>query len=118
MKTLDIKKGSKISKILYGCATIMAICTIFTIYKSNTYISSLVSQGFDPTREILDVINYYLSTVMPFIFYTIALFSLGYISKQLDNMIKNQELSTSNNQWSDKVSAYEDDEIDDLFSNL
>lgn len=118
MKPVDIKKVSKITIILYSCATIMAICTMLIIYKSNTYISNLVAQGFDPKNEILEVINYYLITVTPFIFYTVSLFSLGYIVKKIDNIMKNQEISIVNNEYLNIESENEDDEIDDLFSDI
>ncbi|MGL4796528.1 MAG: hypothetical protein ACRDB0_00035 [Paraclostridium sp.] len=112
----DIKKFTKISIALYSCSLIMVICTVFIIYKSNTYISSLVSQGFNPSREIAEVINYYLSTVTPFIFYTIVLFALGYIVQKINVIIQDKELIISKNELLDKISK--DDEIDDLFINI
>ncbi|MDM8128932.1 hypothetical protein QUV80_10660, partial [Paraclostridium benzoelyticum] len=73
MKSSDIKKVPKLTVILYICAILMALSTIFIIYKSNVYISDLVKEGFDPKKELVEVINYYLVTVTPFVFYTISL---------------------------------------------
>ena len=91
---------------------------MFTIYKSNTYISSLVVQGFDPSKEIVEVINYYISTVTPFVFYTISLFSLGYVVKKIDCIIKNQTLKIENYQSLYNESDFEDEEIDNFFSEI
>lgn len=118
MKLVNIKKMPKITIILYLCAMLMAICTMFIIYKSSTYISSLVAQGFNPSDEIVEVINYYLSSVTPFVFYTISLFSLGYIVKKVDYIIKSQEIRVDNNKYLDNESENEEDELDDLFSNI
>ena len=118
MKSGDVKKAPKITIILYSCAILMSLCTMFMIYKSNAYISGLVEQGFDPSKETVEVVNYYLSTVIPFVFYTISSFSLGYIIKKVNYIIKNQETRIENTEYLCKESENEDDEIDDLFSNI
>ncbi|MGL6107026.1 hypothetical protein [Romboutsia sp.] len=126
MKSVDIKKVPKTTIILYSCATLMTLCTIFMIYKSNTYISGLVAQGFDPSKEFVEVINYYLVTVTPFVFYTISLFSLGYIVEKINHIIKIQNINVENNRYLDKepknidkesenIDEDDKDEIDDFF---
>lgn len=118
MKSGDIKKAPKMTIVLYLCATLMTLCTMFIIYKSNTYISSLVAQGFEPSKELGEVINYYLSMVTPYVFYTICLFSLGYIVQKIDCVIINQENMKETNGYLENESENKDDEIDDLFSNI
>lgn len=117
MKLVD-KKMNKITIMLYICAILMAVCTIFSIYKANIYIASLISQGFDPTKEMVEVINYYISVVTPFAFYTISLFVLGYIVQKIDYLIKNQDTRIDYNENVDIYVDNEDDEIDDFFNNI
>lgn len=118
MKSSDIKKSPKFTVVLYICATLMAISTIFIIYKSNVYISDLVKEGFDPKKEIVEVINYYLVTVTPFVFYTIALITLGYIVKKIDYIIKGKEGIKEKSIYLERVPENKDDEIDEFFSNI
>ena len=110
-----MKKVPKMTIILYICATLMALCTMFIIYKSNAYISGLAEQGFDPSKEKVEVINYYLSTVTPFAFYTISIFSLGYVINKINCLTQNQNVIIENNELLKKEEKSKDDEIDDFF---
>lgn len=135
MKSIDIKRVPKISIILYSLATIMTICTIFITYKSNVYISGLVEQGFNPSKEIVEVINYYIVTVTPYVFYTICLFTLGYIVNKVDyiikdhsaqiEIIKNQNVQNNESKHLDIESKNnndtqnnDEDEIDEFFKDV
>lgn len=118
MKSLDIKKIPKMTIILYSCAVIMTICTMIIIYKSNLYIESLVVQGFEPSKEILEVVNYYIVTVTPFVFYIAVLFALGYIIKKIHCIIRNQETRIENNNYLYEESSDKYDDIEDLLSNI
>lgn len=118
MKSVDIKKAPKLTVILYICATLMALSTIFIIYKSNVYIADLVKEGFDPKKELVEVINYYLVTVTPFVFYTISLLTLGYIVKKIDYITKGKEEIKEKSVYLERVPENKDDEIDEFFSNI
>lgn len=73
--------------VLYVVAAIIAAYSIFTIYTSYTYISSLVTAGSIVISEQLsDVISYYVSTSMPYIFYAIVVWAIGYIINKLNNL--------------------------------
>lgn len=118
MKSSDIKKVPKLTVILYICAILMALSTIFIIYKSNVYISDLVKEGFDPKKELVEVINYYLVTVTPFVFYTISLITLGYIVKKIYYITEGKEEIKEKSIYLERVPENKDDEIDDFFSNI
>ena len=96
----------------------MALSTIFIIYKSNVYISDLVKEGFDPKKEIVEVINYYLVTVIPFVFYTISLITLWYIVKNIDYIPNVKEEIKQKSVYLERVPENKDDEIDEFFSNI
>lgn len=118
MKSSDMKKAPKLTVILYICATLMALSTIFIIYKSNVYISDLVKEGFDPKKELVEVINYYVVTVIPFVFYTISLITLGYIVKKIDYITKGKEEIKEKSIYLERVPENTADEIDDFFSDI
>lgn len=118
MKSVDIKKAPKFTIILYLCSIVMALFTIFIMYKSNVYISDLIKEGFDPKKEIVEVINYYLVTVTPFVFYTISLITLGYIVKKIYYITEVKEEIKEKSIYLERVPENKDDEIDDFFSNI
>ncbi|GIM31553.1 hypothetical protein [Paraclostridium bifermentans] len=118
MKSSDIKKVPKLTVILYICAILMALSTIFIIYKSNVYISDLVKEGFDPKKELVEVINYYLVTVTPFVFYTISLITLGYIVKKIYYITEVKEEIKEKSVYLERAPENKDDEIDEFFSNI
>lgn len=73
--------------VLYVVAAIIAAYSIFTIYTSYTYISSLVTAGTIVIKDQLsDVISYYVSASMPYIFYAIVIWAIGYIINKLNNL--------------------------------
>ena len=73
--------------VLYVVAAIIAIYSIFTIYTSYTYISSLVTAGSVVIKDqIVDVISYYVSTSMPYAFYALVVWAIGYIINKLNNL--------------------------------
>ncbi len=69
---------------LYTISILLGIYTIFTIYSSYTYISSLGSQGLVIKDELQSVINYFGTASVPFLFYSIATFAIGYIIDKLN----------------------------------
>ncbi len=85
-----MKKGNKkaiIPIVLYVVAALIAVYSIFTIYTSHTYISSLVAAGSIVIKDQMkDVISYYVSTSMPYVFYAIVVWAIGYIINRLNNL--------------------------------
>ena len=88
-------KKSPIVIVLYTLSILIGIYTIFTVYSSYTYISSLVEQGLVISDELQNVINYYVDASLPSLFYAIAIWGIGYIINKL-NYITNEV--KSNNQ--------------------
>lgn len=103
--------------MLYVAATLMALCTVFILYKSNLYIGELRKQGLDITKEFIEVVNYYVSTLVPFIFYTIVLFTLGYLGGNLND--SNLKKATPKLEVEHEYKIKESDkEIDELFNEV
>ncbi|GAA0864838.1 hypothetical protein [Paraclostridium tenue] len=72
---------------LYVISSIIALYTLFTIYNSYIYISGLVnSKGLVIKSQLINIIYYYMNSSMPYIFYTIAIWGIGYIIYKLDNL--------------------------------
>lgn len=87
-----IKRSAKISKlsiVLYVVAVILAIYSLVTMYSSYTYISSLIDTGsIVVSDQLLDIIQYFMGESMPYVFYAIAIWAMGYIINILDNLKK------------------------------
>ncbi|MEW9080728.1 hypothetical protein [Terrisporobacter glycolicus] len=85
-----MKKGNKkaiIPIVLYVVAALIAVYSIFTIYTSYTYISSLVAAGSIVIKDqMAQVISYYITTSMPYVFYAIVVWAIGYIINKLNNL--------------------------------
>lgn len=75
-----------IVKVLYIISFIIGLYTLFTIYNSYTYISGLVSnKGLVVSKQLGSVVSYYMNSSMPYVFYTISIWGIGYIIHKLDN---------------------------------
>lgn len=128
MKSVYMKKNPKITRILYVCAAVMALLTIFNISAATSQLAEAMSKGFKISGELGTVIGLYVTTVTPYIFYTIALFSLGHIIKKLEdlkghqniNMEKSESIRTNQRNTERLNTEKEDeyDEIDDLLKDL
>ena len=82
-----INKKAILPILLYVVAAIIAIYSIFTIYTSYTYISSLATAGSIVIKDQLaDVINYYVSASIPYVFYAIVVWAIGYIINKLNSL--------------------------------
>ena len=78
MKVKHFKDVNLISKVLYVISIIILAYTLLTIYNSHVYILSLVASG-----KIV-VSTYYINSSLPYAFYSIATFSMGYIINELN----------------------------------
>ena len=85
MEVKHFKDINLISKVLYVISIIILVYTLLTIYNSHVYISSLVaSNRIVVSESILMVITYYINSSLPYAFYSIATFSMGYIISGLN----------------------------------
>lgn len=89
-----MRKGNKKGKnsivlAMYAISILVGIYTIFTVHNSYTYISSLVDQGLVIRDELVNVIVYYADASLPYLFYTLAIWSIGYIINKL-NLISSE----------------------------
>ncbi|MBB6714426.1 hypothetical protein [Clostridium gasigenes] len=120
MKLQERNKVSKATKILNTMAIIMVIFAIFNIYTSHMYISSLIKQGFDPIKQITEVINYYLNSVTQYVFYGICLAVLSYIIKKVVYLGDVDSINKLDKDYLEKASVVEEeyDEIDMILKEL
>lgn len=96
MKKINNKIKNPLAILMYIIAILLGIYTIFTMYNSYTYISNLVDQGFVITDDIKSVITYCVGASVPYLFYTIAIWSIGYIINKLNYIIN--EIKLYNNE--------------------
>lgn len=84
----DLKKSKRpIVLGLYSLSAIIGVYTLITIYNSYTYISELVAKnGLVISDQLLSVITYYVNASIPYAFYAIAIWGIGYIIYKLDNL--------------------------------
>ncbi|MGL5354201.1 MAG: hypothetical protein ACRDA5_12895 [Clostridium sp.] len=120
MKLQERKKVTKATLILNIMAIVMMIFAIFNVYMSQKYISSLIKQGFDPIKEIAQVINYYANAVTPYVFYAICLAALSYIIKKVVCLGDIEIINKVDEEHLEKASVVEDedDEIDMMLKDL
>ncbi|MBU3133003.1 hypothetical protein KPL40_11130 [Clostridium gasigenes] len=120
MKLQERNKVPKATKILNTMAIIMVIFAIFNIYTSHMYISSLIKQGFDPIKQITEVINYYLNSVTQYVFYGICLATLSYIIKKVVYLGDVDSINKLDKDYLEKASVVEEeyDEIDMILKEL
>lgn len=78
-----------LSIILYVVAILIAIYSIYTIHTSYTYISGLVEAGsLVISKQLSDVISYYVGTSMPYVFYAIVVWAIGYFVNKANQILK------------------------------
>ncbi len=117
-----MRKYSKQNKnfivvVLYVISSITAIYTLFSIYNSYIYISGLVNNnGLVISEQLMSVISYYINASMPYVFYTIAIWGIGYIIYKLDNL-KMYETNSEDNQVEKDINIEEAEEDLDSFIN-
>ena len=88
-------KSNIIPIILYVLAGILAVYSIYKIYDTYKYVQALVAYGsIDPTTQMTDIVNYYISAVSTYMFYAIVVWGIGYIISKL-NTLTNALVSTT-----------------------
>lgn len=83
MTKINKKSKNPVVIALYALSILVGIYTIFTVYNSYTYISSLVEQGLVISDELANIIVYYVDASLPYLFYAIVIWSIGYIINKL-----------------------------------
>ncbi len=111
------QKKSVIEVIVYFVAVMMGTYFLFSLYNSYQYISSLVATNqIVISQQLNQVITYYMSNSLPYLFYTLVLLALGQILNKLCtdkiHLLQNEE--TKNEQSTNK----EDDEINKFINEL
>ena len=92
MKIKYKTKKKPIVLALYFLSIVIGIYTLFTIYSSYTYISMLVSKkGLVISEQLGSVVSYYMNASIPYLFYTISIWGIGYFINNLNILIKNNE---------------------------
>lgn len=86
MKKNNKKSKSTVVLALYGVAILLGVYTIFTMYNSYTYISSLVTQGLVISDELLNVISYFMDASAPYLYYTITIWAIGYVINKINHI--------------------------------
>lgn len=90
-----LSKKNKMSIFLYMLSTLFLAYTVFATYDTYNYVNQLVSYGnIDMSTQMPEVISYYVSTLAPFIFYTVVTWSMGYIINKI-NCISNHLMPTN-----------------------
>lgn len=118
MKVKHFKDINLISKVLYVISIIILAYTLLTIYNSHVYILSLVaSSRIVVSKNILTVTTYYINSSLPYAFYSIATFSMGYIINEL-NVKKEVEKDIKNDLEDFNKLNEDDNELEELIEYL
>lgn len=98
-----INKRTILPVVLYVVAAITALYSIFTIYTTYNYISTLVTSGNIVIKDQLsEVISYYVNTSMPYVFYALVIWAIGYIINKLNNLSPSI-INKGNNEIEEKI---------------
>lgn len=84
--------------ILYALSILILGITIYYAYICYTYVLSIVAEGFIISENLRDTINYYLTTLTPYAFYTIVLFVMAYMVQQIKKFLSLQNIEIKHNE--------------------
>lgn len=118
MKKCYIRKKSNIVISLYCLASFIGVYTLITVYNSYTYISELVSKkGLLISEQLLNVITYYLNASLPYLFYAIAIWGIGYIIDKINCFNEKEEQSDKVSQ-EDYIDINKEEDLDSFFNSI
>lgn len=118
MKKCYMQKKSPIVILLYCLASVIGVYTLITVYNSYTYISQLVSQkGLVISEQLLNVITYYMNASLPYLFYTISIWGIGYIIDKINCFNKDKEHSDKVSQ-NDYIDINREEDLDSFFNEI
>ena len=87
MKNSNKKSKNPVAIIMYVLSILLGVYTIFTMYNSYTYISSLVAQGLVISDELQSVISYCVGASIPYLFYAVSFWAIGYFINKINYII-------------------------------
>ena len=118
MKKTKSKKVSKAAVTLYAIATVMLGITIYYAYTCCAYVASIVEEGFVISENLTDTINYYLSTLTPYVFYTVCLVAIGYMLQQIKKISLLQSVNVEEREVEVEEIVDEDESYNTLINEL
>lgn len=111
----NFKGKRKIVIVLKIMAVIMGMLSIFNLYMANRYIDGLVGQGFKISSQLPEVINSYVTTIAPYVFYGLVLFALAIIiENRSTRLIEDRNI----NKLDERDKIQETDVVDELLSEI
>ncbi|MBW6411002.1 hypothetical protein [Clostridium weizhouense] len=119
-----IERTFRVTTILNISAIIMGIFAVFNTYAGYKHIKDLVLKGFQIKSQLTEVINYYIASISPYIFYGLALFALSVVIRQnidksdySDKIEENKHMAYFS-ESEEKLEKEDDDLVDDLIREL
>ena len=103
-----------VTKVLNISAIVMGIFAVFNTYASYKHIADLIKEGLKVKDQLMEVINYYIASIAPYVFYGLVLYGLAIIIKQNCKRVENNN-SLFSIPLEDRVNE-EDDLVDELLS--
>ena len=103
-----------VTKVLNISAIVMGIFAVFNTYASYKHIADLIKEGLKVKEQLMEVINYYIASIAPYVFYGLVLYGLAIIIKQNYKRIENNN-SLLSIPLEERVNE-EDDLVDELLS--
>ena len=97
MKNSNKKSKNPVAIIMYVLSILLGAYTIFTMYNSYTYISSLVAQGLVISDELQSVISYCVGASIPYLFYAVSFWAIGYFINKINYIIS--EIKNYNSEY-------------------
>lgn len=110
MKKKFMKSTSFITTLLYTVSVIIAICVPLTLYNSYAYISSLVAANrLVISQDLVSVISYYVNASVPYVFYAITTFAIGFIINKLNFLNVERDYEESELQYNQIIKKDEEE---------
>lgn len=103
-----------VTKVLNISAIVMGIFAVFNTYASYKHIADLIKEGLKVKDQLIEVLNYYIASIAPYVFYGLVLYGLAIIIKQNYKRVENNNSLLS--VPSEERVSEEDDLVDELLS--
>lgn len=103
-----------VTKVLNISAIVMGIFAVFNTYASYKHIADLIKEGLKVKDQLIEVLNYYIASIAPYVFYGLVLYGLAIIIKQNYKRVENNKFLLSIP--SEERANEEDDLVDELLN--
>lgn len=113
----NVREANLVRLILNIGAVIMGVLAVFNAYVAHKYISGLILNGLKVKEQLTDVINCYATSITPYVFYGLSLFTLSFIVKQNIKEVDGRELLEPFLQTGEEINKG-DDLIDELIDEI